>query len=91
MHYVFSCLKVVARLTIFLVPVKKFADPWIRPYQSKAHRSDDLFINAAIMQLATYEIDITIEQPSFGQKVGPCSSGEVWRHNGLSAPKHVKN
>ena len=28
-----------------------------------------------------------IEQPSFGQKVGQCSDGEVWRHNGLSAPK----
>ena len=50
----------------------------IRPYiQDKTHRSDDLFINAAIMQLATYEIDITFEQPSFGQKVGQCSSGEV--------------
>ena len=35
------------------------------------------------MQLATYEIDITIEQPSFGQQVGQCSSGEVWRHNGV--------
>ena len=42
----------------------------IRPYLSKTHRSGDLFINTAIMQLATYEIDITIEQPSFGQKVG---------------------
>ena len=41
-----------------------------RPYPSKTHRSDDLFINVAIIQLATYEIDITIEQPSFGQKVG---------------------
>ena len=41
------------------------------------------------MQLATYEIDITIEQPIFGQKVGQCSSGEVWRHNGLSAPKRL--
>ena len=40
-----------------------------RPYTSKTHRSDDLFINAAIMKLVTYEIDITIEQPSFGQKV----------------------
>ena len=49
----------------------------IRPYPSKTHRSDDLFINAAIMQLATYEIDITIEQLSFGQKVGQCSSGKV--------------
>ena len=39
----------------------------IRPYPNKTHRSDDLFINAAIMQLATYEIDTTIEQPSFGQ------------------------
>ena len=39
------------------------------------------------MQLVTYETDITIEQPSFGQKVGQFSSGEVWRHNGLSAPK----
>ena len=38
----------------------------IRPYTSKTHRSDDLFIYAAIMKLATYEIDITIEQPSFG-------------------------
>ena len=47
----------------------------IRPYPSKAQRSDDLCINAAIMQLATYELDITIEQPSFGQKVGQCSSG----------------
>ena len=60
----------------------------IRPYStSKTHRSDDLFIYAAIMKLATYEIDIMIEQPSFGQKVGQCSSGEVRRHNGLSAPK----
>ena len=50
----------------------------IRPYPSKTHCSDDLFIiNAAIMQLATYEIDITIERPSFSQKVGQCSSGEV--------------
>ena len=49
----------------------------IRPYPSKIHRSDDLFINTAIMQLATYEIDITIEQPSFGQKVGQCTNGEV--------------
>ena len=39
------------------------------------------------MKLATYEIDITIEQPSFSQKVGQCYRGEVWRHNGLSAPK----
>ena len=36
----------------------------IRPYPSKTHRSDDLFINAAIMQLATYEIDITISVPA---------------------------
>ena len=49
----------------------------IRPYPSKTRRSGDLFINTAIMHLATYEIDITIEQPSFGQKVGQCSSGEV--------------
>ena len=49
----------------------------IRPYPSKTHRSDDLFINAAIMQLATCEIDIAIEQLSFDQKVGQCSSGEV--------------
>ena len=51
----------------------------IRPYTSKTHRSDDLFINAAIMQLATYEIDITIEQASFafGQKVGQCYCGKV--------------
>ena len=27
----------------------------IRPYTSKTRRSDDLFINAAIMKLATYE------------------------------------
>ena len=40
----------------------------IRPYTSKTHRSDDLFINAAIMQLETYEIDITIEQPSLARK-----------------------
>ena len=33
------------------------------------------------------KIDITIEQPSFGQKVGQCTNGEVWRHNGLSALK----
>ena len=39
------------------------------------------------MQLVTYEIDITIEQPSFGQKFDQCSSGEMWHHNGLSAPK----
>ena len=49
----------------------------IRPYPSKTHHSDDLFINAAIMQLATYENDITIEQPSFGQKVGQCYRGKV--------------
>ena len=50
----------------------------IRPYPSKTHRSDDLFINAAIMQLATCEIDITIEHPrSFGQKVGQCYRGKV--------------
>ena len=49
----------------------------IRQYPSKTHCSDDLFINAAIVQLATYEIDITIELPSFSQKVGQCSSGEV--------------
>ena len=59
----------------------------IRPYTSKTHRSDDLFIYVAIMKLATYEIDITIEQPSFGQKVGQCSGGKVRCHNGLSAPK----
>ena len=29
------------------------------------------------MQLATYEIDITIEQLSIGQKIGQCASGEV--------------
>ena len=44
---------------------------------STAHRSGDLFINAAITQLATCEVDVTFEQPSFGQKVGQCSSGEV--------------
>ena len=49
----------------------------IRPYPSKTHRSDDLFINAAVMQLATYEIDITIEQPSFDQQIRQCSIGEV--------------
>ena len=49
----------------------------IRPYPSKTHRCDDLLINAAIMQLATYEIYITIEHPSFSQKVGQCSSGKV--------------
>ena len=49
----------------------------IRPYPRKTHRSDDLFINAAIMQLVIYGIDITIEQPSFGQKVSQCSSSEV--------------
>ena len=49
----------------------------INPYPSNTHRSDDLFINTAIMQLATYESDITIEQPSFGQRVGQCSSCEV--------------
>ena len=59
----------------------------IRPYPSKTHRSDDLFINVTIVQLATYEFDITIEQPSFGQKVGQCASGKVLCHNGLSAPK----
>ena len=31
------------------------------------------------MKLATCEIDITIEQPSFGQKVGQCYRGKVWR------------
>ena len=49
----------------------------IRPYPDKTRRSDNFFINVAIMQLATYEIDITIEQPSFGQEVGQCSSSEV--------------
>ena len=49
----------------------------IIPYPSKTHRSDDLFVNVAIMQLATYEIDVTIEQPSFGQQVGQCYRGEV--------------
>ena len=49
----------------------------IRPSPSTTHRTGDLFINAAIMQLAKYEIDITIEQPSFGQKVGQCTNGEV--------------
>ena len=39
------------------------------------------------MQLATYETDITIEQPSFDQKVDQCTNGEVWRHNDLSVPK----
>ena len=48
----------------------------IIPYPNKTHRSDNLFINAAIMQLATYGIDVTIEQPSFGQKVGQCSSAK---------------
>ena len=46
----------------------------IRPYPSKTHRSNDLFINAAVMQLATYEIDIMIERPSFGQQVGQCTN-----------------
>ena len=45
-------------------------------YPSKTHRSDDLFINATIMQLATYEVDITSKQPSFGQQVGQCASSE---------------
>ena len=58
----------------------------IRPHPSTTHRSGELFINTAIMQLATYEIDITIEQPSFSQKVGQCSNGEV--HNGLKARSH---
>ena len=49
----------------------------IRLYPCTTHHSDDLFINAAVMQLATYEIDITIEQPSFGQKVGQCYRGKV--------------
>ena len=49
----------------------------IRSYPNKTHRSDDLFINAAIMQLATYKIDITIEQPSFGHKVGQCYRDKV--------------
>ena len=48
-----------------------------RPNTSTTHRSDDLFINTAVTQLATYEIDFTIKQPSFGEKVGRCSSGEV--------------
>ena len=59
----------------------------IIPYPSKTHCSGDLFVHTAIMQLATYEIGITIEQLSFGQKVGQCTNGEVRRHNGLSAPK----
>ena len=48
-----------------------------RPCPSTAHRGGDLFINEAIMQLPTYEIDIMIEQPSFGQKVGQCASRKV--------------
>ena len=35
------------------------------PYPSTTLRCGDSFTNAAITQLATYEIDITIEQPSF--------------------------
>ena len=42
-----------------------------RPHPSTTHCSGDLFINIAIMQLATYEIYITIEQMSL-----PC----VCRH-----------
>ena len=49
----------------------------IKPYPSKTHRTGDLFINTDIMQLTAYEIYITIEQPSFGQKVRQCSSGKV--------------
>ena len=49
----------------------------IRQCPSTTHHCGDLFINTAIMQLAAYEIDITIEQPSFGQKVGQYSSREV--------------
>ena len=48
-----------------------------RPCPSTTHRCGDLFTNTAIMQLAAYEIDITIEQLSFGQKVGQCASREV--------------
>ena len=62
----------------------------IRSRLSKRHRAGDLIINTAIMQLATYEIDITVEQPSFDQKVGQCSSGEVLRHNGHGAPTRHK-
>ena len=48
-----------------------------RPCPSTTHRYGDLFTNTAIMQFATYEIDITIEQPSFGQKVDQCTNGDV--------------
>ena len=58
-----------------------------RPCPSTTHRCGNFFINTAIMQLAAYEIDSTIEQPSFDQKVGQCASREVRRHDGLSAPK----
>ena len=61
-----------------------------RPYPSTTHRSDDLFINTAIiiMQLATYQMDITIKLPSFGQKVGQCSKCDATlalvRQNGVT-------
>ena len=47
------------------------------PCLSTTDRCGDLFINTAIVQLAVYEIDITIEQPNFAQKVCQCASREV--------------
>ena len=45
------------------------------PCPTKTRRSGDLFINTAITLRATQENDITIEQPSFGQKVGQYYNG----------------
>ena len=47
-----------------------------RPCPGTTQRCGGLFINTAIMQLAAYEMYITIEQPSVGQKVGQCYRGK---------------
>ena len=40
----------------------------IRPCPSTTHRSDDLFINAAIMKLATFKIDIRSNSRALARK-----------------------
>ena len=74
----------------FKVPtrVKMAFDPLLHylktPYRNKTHRSCDLFINTGITLRATLECDITIEQPSFFQKVGRCPTGSQCRHSRLA-------
>ena len=56
-------------------------------FTSKTHRSGDLFIDATIMQLATYEHwhhDRAVELWPESRSVW---CGKVWCHKGLSAPK----